>query len=61
MYVVIIQVKLLIRDGLNQDEVCVLSYYQKQVSRIRHLLRNERLGQVNIIPSPPPIILIMMM
>ena len=41
------QVKLLVTGGLRPDEVCVLAYYQKQVTRIRHLLRNERLGQVS--------------
>jgi superfamily I DNA and/or RNA helicase len=42
------QVKLLVSQGLDQQEICVLSYYQKQVTRIRHLLRNERLGQVAV-------------
>ena len=41
------QVKLLVLGGLSPDDICVLSYYQKQVARIRQLLRNEKLRQVS--------------
>ena len=42
------QVEELVSKGLEQDQVCVLAYYAKQVQRIRHTLRGRRLGRVRL-------------
>ena len=41
-----VQVKQLVTKGLRAEQVCVLSYYSKQVQRIRSVLRQHNLSQV---------------
>lgn len=43
------QVKLLTEaeDGLRGQDICVITYYSRQVQRLRNYLRNQQLGQVS--------------
>ena len=41
-----VQAQLMASGGLEPKDICVLSYYGKQVQKIRYLLREKKLGQV---------------
>lgn len=41
------KVQFLVKNGLSPEEICVLSYYNAQIHRIRFILRQKKLGRVS--------------